>query len=84
MGFCVCFSSGGSKDRKQIYEITDYGQENAVLYSDQYHDVPQDFGSVSSLTGGKGLNQDAAILHLVLKLYLLLPFFTNKHSFSYL
>lgn len=71
----MCLSSGGSKDRKQIHEITDYGQENAVSYSDQYHDVPQDFGSVSSLTGGKGLNQDAAILHLVLKLFFIITIF---------
>ncbi|KAL1210278.1 putative protein phosphatase 2C 61 [Cardamine amara subsp. amara] len=64
MGFCLCLSSGsGSTDQSQIYEINDYGQENAVLYSDQ-HGVPEDFGSVSSLAGGKGLNQDAAILHL--------------------
>uniref|UniRef100_A0A1J3GX80 PPM-type phosphatase domain-containing protein n=1 Tax=Noccaea caerulescens TaxID=107243 RepID=A0A1J3GX80_NOCCA len=63
MGFCMCLSSGGSTDRNQIYEVNDYGQENAVLYSEQ-HDVPQDVGSVSSLTGGKGFNQDAAILHL--------------------
>lgn len=66
MGFCMCLSSGGSTDRNQIYEVNDYGQENAVLYSEQ-HDVPQDVGSVSSLTGGKGFNQDAAILHLVLE-----------------
>lgn len=65
MGFCFCLSSGGSTDKSQIYEITDYGQENAVLYSD-HHVVPQNLGSVSSLAGGKGLNQDAAILHLVL------------------
>ncbi|AEE86151.1 putative protein [Arabidopsis thaliana] len=63
MGFCFCLSSGGSTDKSQIYEITDYGQENAVLYSD-HHVVPQNLGSVSSLAGGKGLNQDAAILHL--------------------
>lgn len=68
MGFCFCLSSGGSTDRNQIYEINDYGQENAVLYSEQ-HDFPQDFGSVSSLAGGKGFNQDAAILHLVLSQY---------------
>lgn len=66
MGFCFCLSSGGSTDQSQIYEINDYGQENAVLYSEQ-HDVPQDFGSVSSLAGGKGSNQDAAILHLVIQ-----------------
>lgn len=66
MGFCFCLSSGGSTDQSQIYGINDYGQENAVLYSDQ-HGVPEDFGSVSSLAGGKGLNQDAAILHLVLQ-----------------
>ncbi|KAG2249937.1 hypothetical protein Bca52824_089565 [Brassica carinata] len=54
---------GGSTDRNQIYEINDYGQENAVLYS-EHHDAPRDFGSVSSLAGGKGFNQDAAILHL--------------------
>ncbi|KAF3596875.1 hypothetical protein DY000_02027782 [Brassica cretica] len=63
MGFCFCLSSRGSTDRNQIYEINDYGQENAVLYSEQL-EVPQDFGSVSSLAGGKGFNQDAAILHL--------------------
>lgn len=68
MGFCFCLSSGGSTDRNQIYEINDYGQENAVLYSEQL-EVPQDFGSVSSLAGGKGFNQDAAILHLVLFQY---------------
>ncbi|KFK29906.1 hypothetical protein AALP_AA7G193700 [Arabis alpina] len=63
MGFCFCLSSGGSTDQSQIYETNDYGQENAVLYSEMHH-VPQDFASVSSLTGGKGFNQDAAIIHL--------------------
>lgn len=75
MGFCFCLSSGGSTDRNQIYEINDYGQENAVLYSEQ-HDFPQDFGSVSSLAGGKGFNQDAAILHLVLFSIIITIFFS--------
>ncbi|KAL0791415.1 hypothetical protein Bca101_007661 [Brassica carinata] len=64
MGFCFCLSSGGSTDRNQIYEIKDYGQENAVLHSEQHDHVHQGFGSVSSLAGGKGYNQDAAVLHL--------------------
>ncbi|CAN8327112.1 unnamed protein product [Cochlearia groenlandica] len=63
MGFCLCLSSGRSTDKNQIYEINDYGKENAVLYT-EIHDVPQDFGSVSSLAGGKGFNQDSSILHL--------------------
>lgn len=65
MGFCFCLSSGGSTDGNQIYEIKDYGQENAVLHSEQHDHVHQGFGSVSSLAGGKSYNQDAAVLHLV-------------------
>ncbi|XP_010546507.1 PREDICTED: probable protein phosphatase 2C 61 [Tarenaya hassleriana] len=63
---CLCLS-GGSSERNKIHEINDYGQENAVLYSED--DVVlgtslEGFGSVCSLPGTKGFNQDSAILHL--------------------